>query len=133
MISGVNHITWDVTDIDETFAFYVDLLGFTPIMKSEWSAYFLAGDVWLAVCKGERRDDDRYDHLAFHVDEEQYAGFVARLLSRGVQEWKENETEGDSFYFLDPSGNRFEIHSSSLEARIRDGKARWGEGVKWYV
>jgi hypothetical protein len=47
--------------------------------------------------------------------------------------WKENETEGDSFYFLDPSGNKFELHYSSLRNRIEDGKANWGSEVTWYV
>jgi catechol 2,3-dioxygenase-like lactoylglutathione lyase family enzyme len=59
MISGINHLTWTVKDIEESFAFYVDVLGFAPLMKSERSAYFLAGDVWIAVVKGVSRVDDR--------------------------------------------------------------------------
>ena len=133
MISGINHLTWCVSDIEETFRFYVDTLGFEPIMKSNGSAYFTAGDTWSAVIEGERRADNRYDHVAFHVDETTYADFVARLLRFGVEEWKFNESEGESFYFLDPSGNKFEIHSSDLEARIRDGKATWGDDVKWFA
>ncbi len=133
MISGINHLTWCVSDIEETFRFYVDALSFVPVMKSEWSAYFVAGDVWIAVTKGDRRADSRYDHIAFHVDEAKYDECVAKLLGFGVEEWKDNESEGNSFYFLDPSGNKFEIHSSDLEARIRDGKANWGENVTWYA
>jgi catechol 2,3-dioxygenase-like lactoylglutathione lyase family enzyme len=133
MISGINHLTWSVADIEETFSFYVDVLGLTPVMKSEWSAYFLAGDVWIAVVKGEHRKDSRYDHVAFRVDEADYRALVASLERHGVSQWKVNESEGASFYFLDPSGNRFEVHSSDLEARVRDGKANWGDAVTWYV
>ena len=132
MISGINHLTWNVTDIEATFAFYVHVLGFTPVMKSDWSAYFLAGDVWIAVVKGERRNDSRYDHIAFHIDRPDYSKLVSKLVQLGVKQWKENETEGESFYFLDPSGNKFELHYSDLAARIRDGKANWGAGVTWY-
>jgi catechol 2,3-dioxygenase-like lactoylglutathione lyase family enzyme len=133
MISGINHLTWNVTDIETTFAFYVQVLGFVPVMKSEWSAYFLAGDVWIAVVKGERRQDDRYDHVAFNIDRANYSKLVSKLLALGIKQWKENESEGESFYFLDPSGNKFELHYSDLEARILDGKTNWGEDVTWFT
>lgn len=132
MITGINHLTWSVSDIDESFRFYVDVLGFRPVMKCAWSAYFMAGDVWVAVVQGDRRDDERYDHIAFHVDPDDYVDLVARLRAAGAEEWKDNETEGDSFYFLDPSDNKFEIHFSDIEARIEDGKANWGDSVTWY-
>ena len=73
MILGINHLTWNVTDIEATFRFYVDALGFRPVMKSAWSACFLAGETWIAVVKGDRRNDQRYDHIAFHIDEAAYA------------------------------------------------------------
>ncbi|MBM3265245.1 MAG: glutathione transferase [candidate division Zixibacteria bacterium] len=101
-------------------------------MKCDWSAYFLAGNLWIAVVRGERRDDSRYDHIAFNIDSANYSRLVSRLMRLGVKQWKENETEGESFYFLDPSGNKFELHYSDLEARIRDGKANWGSGVTWF-
>ena len=132
MITGINHLTWNVTDIEETFEFYVSVLGFTPIMKCGWSAYFLAGHVWIAVVKGESRDDARYDHIAFHIDRADYQTLVSKLVNLGIKQWKENETEGESFYFLDPSGNKFELHYSDLDSRIQDGKANWGNDVTWY-
>lgn len=132
MISGINHLTWSVFDIEESFNFYVDVLGFKPVMKCEWSAYFLAGDTWIAVVKGEKRADDRYDHIALQIGQRDYALLASRLVSLGVRQWKQNESEGDSFYFLDPSDNKFELHYSGLEARIKDGKANWDRGVTWY-
>lgn len=132
MITGINHITWNVVDLEETFEFYTQILGLKPIMKSTKSAYFQAGTTWLAVVKGPKREDDRYDHLAFHVEEDDYDAMVDALLQHGVEQWQKNESEGNSFYFLDPSGNRFEIHSSDLAARIREGKKTWGDLVVWY-
>src|SRR5262245_50599022 len=124
-MSGINHLTWTVTDIETSFAFYVDVLGFKPVMKCTWSAYFLAGEVWISVVTGERRTDTRYDHIAFQVNRADYAALVSRLIVAKAPVWKENQSEGDSFYFLDPSGNKFEIHYSDLAARIQDGKTNW--------
>jgi catechol 2,3-dioxygenase-like lactoylglutathione lyase family enzyme len=133
LITGINHLTWNVSSIDEAFDFYVDVLGFKPVMKYEWSAYFLTGETWIAIVKGEKRSDERYDHIAFQISPGDYALLVSRLTALGVRQWKQNESEGDSFYFLDPSDNKFELHYSDLEARIEHGKANWGPSVRWYL
>jgi catechol 2,3-dioxygenase-like lactoylglutathione lyase family enzyme len=118
-------------DIATSFTFYVDVLGLKPIMKCSWSAYFLAGDVWIAVVQGEARTDNRYDHIAFQVDPVDHRKLVAKLIEAKCTVWKENETEGDSFYFFSIPGNKFELHYSSLKSRIADGKANWGNDVTW--
>ena len=91
------------------------------------------GGTWLAVVKGERRRDDRYDHTAFDLDLSDYENMVRKLRDNDVVQWKDNESEGDSYYFLDPSCNRFEIYCSSLESRIKHGKENWKGDVEWYV
>ena len=67
MIQGINHITWNVLDIDQAFHFYTDLLGIQPIMKSNKSAYFLVGSCWCAIVLGECKTENSYNHLAFDV------------------------------------------------------------------
>ena len=42
MITGINHINIAVRNIEVSFAFYREVLGFTPLCKSEGSAYLLA-------------------------------------------------------------------------------------------
>jgi catechol 2,3-dioxygenase-like lactoylglutathione lyase family enzyme len=133
MIQGINHITWNVLDIDQAFHFYTDLLGIQPIMKSNKSAYFLVGSCWCAIVLGECKTENSYNHLAFDVLPEEFNFCVQKLKNAGVVEWKKNNTEGDSFYFLDPSGNKFELHSSTLKNRINEGKANWGSTVTWFV
>ena len=133
MTSGLNHLSWDVVDIEETFSFYVDVLGFVPVMKSKTSAYFTVGKLWIAVVKGERNTSERYDHIAFSIAKGQYGQMVAKLRNCHVSEWKKNESEGESFYFLDPSGNRMEIHVGDLASRIADGKQNWDKDIEWFV
>ena len=104
-----------------------------PIMKSSQSAYLLAGNCWCAITLGQHRQDQRYDHIAFDILPNDYEACIKRLKQTHVTEWKENSTEGASFYFLDPSGNKFELHYSTLEDRVKQGKKHWGPNIKWYI
>ena len=102
-------------------------------MKSSVSTYFTIGDCWCAVVLEQNIENQNYNHIALDVAPDDFDRVVQNLQSKGIVEWKENNTEGDSFYFLDPSGNKFEIHSSSLQQRIQEGKTNWGDEVIWYV
>jgi catechol 2,3-dioxygenase-like lactoylglutathione lyase family enzyme len=135
MLTGINHITISVRDLEESFSFYRDILGFSPVMKSCYSAYFLCGTTWIALQeeKEKNHSTDRYSHVAFDIEGNNYSAFVANLRRHKIPEWQENSTQGNSYYFCDPSGNRFEIHVSSIEARIKHGKETWKDDVTWFV
>ncbi len=134
MIDGINHITLSVVDIGTSFLFYRDVLGFKPVMRSPFSAYFTFGGIWLALVeeKSANRENDTYAHIALNLVKKDFRTMVERLVENGVVQWQENRSEGESFYFLDPSGNRFELHYSTLEARVKHGKEEW-DGVEWFV
>lgn len=136
MITGINHITLAVHDVGKSFAFYTEIMGLTPIQKNPHSAYLLAGQTWIALIKDSHARSEslpEYTHIAFSVRPQDFAEAKARLLTAGVRKWKDNTTEGDSFYFLDPNGHKLEIHSTDLDARIRSAKESWGEEVEWFV
>ena len=135
MIRGGNHITLCVVDIEESFRFYREVLGFRPVMRSGFSAYLQAGTLWLALTAGLQASlptSADYSHVAFDVHPSQFEVVASRLRRHGVREWQTNRTEGDSVYFLDPNGHKLEIHAGDLEQRIRSGKAAWGPSVQWY-
>ena len=123
MISGINHITLSVSDLDRAFEFYVDLLGLKPIARWYKGAHLLAGNLWvclnLEASLTERVPSATYDHVALTVSADDFASLRERLLRSGVAQWQENHSEGDSFYFLYPDGHKLEIHTTTLQDRLK--------------
>ncbi len=135
MINGINHITISVRDINTSFDFYKNVLLFKPVMKSEFSAYFKFKNLWIALQQEKReiQKNNLYSHIAFNISKRYYDKMVEHLKINKVKTWQKNKTEGESFYFIDPDGNKFEIHYSTLKDRIKHGKKNWSNKVKWFV
>lgn len=135
MIRGLNHITLAVRDIEQSLAFYSELLGLRPIATWPKGAYLLAGDLWLAlVVDAAARSTAlaEYSHVAFTVHPADFAQLSQAIRSAGVPLWQENWTEGDSLYFVDPNGHKLEIHASDLAARLRSARAQPWEGLQLF-
>jgi catechol 2,3-dioxygenase-like lactoylglutathione lyase family enzyme len=70
VIGGVNHITLAVSNIERSFIFYRDVLGFKPLCRWHAGAYFTVGELWLCLSldseatKSIRSD---YTHYAFSI------------------------------------------------------------------
>jgi catechol 2,3-dioxygenase-like lactoylglutathione lyase family enzyme len=134
MINGINHITISVKNIDAAFLFYKDVLRLKPVMKSDISAYFLAGKIWIALDqKVQYVASENYSHICFNISKRHYKYFAEKIKENGIKEWQNNKTEGDSLYIMDDSGKKLEIHFSTLKERIKYGKKHFGNSVKWYV
>ncbi len=122
MISSVNHITLSVKNLDEGFNFYTEILGLKPLAKCKGkSAYLLAGNDWIVLVKAKdskERVATSYAHLAFSVSEKEFAAMAEKIRSSGAEIWQDNSSPGESLYFLDPSGNRLEIHVGSWQSRL---------------
>ena len=122
MIKGANHYTISCSNLEKSFSFYKDVLGFKPLMKHAKGAYFLAGDLWFCIDLGETSPTQDYTHLSFTVDQTLFKQFSEEIISSGTKLWKENKSEGDSLYFLDPDGHKFEIHVGDWKTRINHYK-----------
>jgi len=130
MINGVNHITFAVRDLKESIKFYKDLLGLRLVAHWDKGAYLLAGNMWIAlnVDKTTRTEPSSdYSHIAFNVLSIDYPKLKVRLIKAGVETFKENSSEGDSFYFLDPNGHKLELHYNTLEDRLE-----WAKKNDWH-
>lgn len=121
-VLGLNHITLAVADVQRSLTFYQDILGCT--LRALWAdgAYLEAGSFWLCLScdDGRARQTPHadYTHVAFSVSRDDFAAMSETLMSNCVI-WKENSSEGDSVYFLDPDGHKLEIHVGSLESRLQ--------------
>src|SRR5262245_29646005 len=122
MITGLNHLTLAVSDLERSIRFYTELLGFSIRWRGPSSAYLEAGTLWLAlVLDPEVRDSPllEYSHAAFSVAASALPAISERLTRSGVASWQESN-RADSFYFLDPDGHKLELHTGNLQNRLRE-------------
>lgn len=134
MIIGLNHITLSVRSLEESFDFYQQVLGFRPLMRKSKSAYFLAGDLWFCIEEDSVVRQEalpEYTHVAFSVRGEDFRELSARISDSGAQIFKENKSEGESLYFIDPNGHKLEIHVGDWKSRLAAYKGQ--EGVEIFV
>ncbi len=135
LITGINHITLAVSDLDRSFEFYTEVVGLKPVAKWVRGAYLVAGDHWvcLSVDPSTRRGPQpETTHIAFSVPAEDHAECAERVLAHGVSVWKENQSEGPSLYFLDPDGHKLELHAGDLKSRLAALEEQPYEGLELY-
>lgn len=136
MISGVNHITFSIRNLEESLDFYHNLLGFSLIAKWPKGAYLLAGNMWIALVIDEKLREkalEEYSHIAFTVSEEDFEILSKKIIDSGTEIFQKNKTEGASLYFIDPNGHKLEIHASNLETRIRSAKEAPWNGLEFFI
>lgn len=113
-ISGVHHVSLNVTDAVESTRFYVDVLGF--IERADRPEFPFAGS-WLQVgeqqvhlLEVEDHVPPKGQHFALHVGD--IDAVRAELIERGV-DVSEPSAIGDvcrQCFFTDPSGNLIELN-----------------------
>lgn len=121
MITGINHLTLAVKDLDASLRFYTDVLDFQPVVRWSKGAYLTAGTCWLALALDPSTRPGplpEETHVAFGVSDRDFPELVRRLRAADVGIWRENRSEGASLYFLDPDGHKLEIHVGSLQSRM---------------
>ncbi|AKG71844.1 TPA: fosfomycin resistance glutathione transferase [Serratia fonticola] len=135
MLLGLNHLTLAVSEVERSFRFYVEVLGFTPKARWHQGAYLTLGELWLCLSLDDARRDrtsSDYTHYAFSVAPVSFALIVERLRKSGVQEWKSNHSEGESCYFLDPDRHALEIHCGDLASRLAACREKPYQGMVFY-
>jgi catechol 2,3-dioxygenase-like lactoylglutathione lyase family enzyme len=126
MISGINHITLSVRDLEASFTFYTTVLGLKPVARWFKGTYLQAAEDWVCLTldpNTRTAAHPEYTHTAFTVSAADYSRLVERLRAAQAVCWQENRSHGDSFYFLDPDGHKLEIHVSNLSDRLQTLKA----------
>ena len=119
-ITGLNHLTLAVSDLQCSVAFYSELLGFSIRMRGASSAYLEAGTLWLALvvdANVRRGPLPEYSHFALSVAPCELRVLADRLTEAGVRRWQESD-HAESFYFLDPDGHKLELHGGDIRQRL---------------
>ncbi|SDX81514.1 Catechol 2,3-dioxygenase [Collimonas sp. OK242] len=135
MLTGINHLTLAISDLPASIEFYKNSLGFKLMASWDAGAYLTIGDLWLCLSLDDKKDDAPqvdYTHYAFSISQRDFASFKARLEAEGIRSWKDNKSEGDSFYFLDPDGYKLEAHVGDLCSRLEKCRLHPYSGMTFY-
>jgi catechol 2,3-dioxygenase-like lactoylglutathione lyase family enzyme len=135
LLTGLNHLTLAVTDLNRSVAFYHDLLQLRLEATWDTGAYLSLPGLWLCLSLDPLRNSEPaadYTHFAFSINARDFPLFVERLRSANVQEWRDNRSEGASFYFLDPDGHKLEAHVGDLVSRLAACRQLPYTGMKFF-
>ena len=131
MISGINHLTITVSNLEVSLEFYSNLLGLQAEVCWDNGAYLSGPGIWLCLNKGDAKPAQDYSHIAFSVEAEHFEALQEKITATGFGIWQENTSEGDSVYFLDPDGHKLEIHCGGLIQRLESLKQKPYSGLRW--
>ncbi len=99
---GVNHIAFEVHDLDQSLAWYERFFSFELRGRRGSMAWIDLGDQFLALSEGGPETPDRSRHVGLVVDDKE--ALRAELLAAGEQVSRDG-----SLRVRDPSGNLLEI------------------------
>ena len=122
MITGISHITLVVQNLERTAAFLESIFEAKEVYSSSTAKYFIITDLWIALNKGNPLSERTYNHIAFAIQDNVFDEYVERLINANaeiVQGRARGDDEGRSVYFYDYDNHLFELHTSTLEERLK--------------
>lgn len=131
MLQGLNHITIAVSDLDRSLIFYTEFVGMKAVVRWDAGAYLTLAESWFCLSCDKVQPAQDYSHIAFSIATEDFGRFARKLKDAGIVEWKQNSSEGDSLYFLDPDGHQLEAHCGDLQSRLSALKTQPYAGLVW--
>ncbi|WDR36734.1 fosfomycin resistance glutathione transferase [Pseudomonas serboccidentalis] len=135
MLTGLNHLTLAVSDLPRSLAFYRDVLNLRVEATWDAGAYLSLPGLWLCLSLDAQRGAEPsvdYTHYAFSLDQADFPAFTQKLKAANVREWRDNRSEGASFYFLDPDGHKLEAHVGDLASRLVACRLKPYAGMRFY-
>ncbi|HEY6367008.1 MAG TPA: VOC family protein [Candidatus Binatia bacterium] len=117
---GVVHFSLPVTDLERSAMFYSELLGMKVVQKTPRMVFLKCGEDYFILAKGNTplkydSSEETPVHHAFKVATDDFEPAVEFLRQSGVrvfhiEDRRDGVFWGRQAYFLDPDGNKLEIH-----------------------
>ena len=126
MSLSFNHLTIAVSDLARSVRFYTEVVGLHMDATWDRGAYLSAGSTWICLSVDEPMNvgpAQDYTHFAFGCSADEFAEHAQRIRDSGASIWKQNRSEGESLYFLDPDGHQLELHIGNLFTRLESCRA----------
>ena len=126
----ISHITLIVKNLNKTSVLLNTLFDAKEIYDSQqkkFSLYpekfFLVKDLWIAVMQNSSNKLPKtYNHIAFKIDEQDIDSFVSKIQMLGLTvEPGRSRVKGEasSIYFYDYDNHLFELHTGTLQERLK--------------
>ncbi|WP_413827707.1 FosX/FosE/FosI family fosfomycin resistance hydrolase [Tateyamaria sp.] len=129
MVQGLSHMTFIVSDLNKMEEILTTVLDAKKTYDSGDKTFSLSkerffdiGGIWVATMEGEPLLEKTYNHIAFKMAPNDYDDRLQRIKALGleVREGRSRiEGEGHSIYFYDHDNHMFELHSGTLEERLK--------------
>lgn len=133
MPHALSHITFIVRDLDRMEDIVTRVLKGRKIYDSGEKSFslsrerfFLIGEgeqaVWFVTMEGESPIERSYNHVAFKIDEAEIDDRLQAIRELGLplkDARPRISGEGYSIYFYDDDHHLFELHTGTLEDRLR--------------
>ncbi|MBB4143784.1 FosX/FosE/FosI family fosfomycin resistance hydrolase [Rhizobium rhizoryzae] len=132
-MQALSHITFVVSDLDRMEKIVTRVLKGRKVYDSGETSFSLSRErffligaepsaVWIAIMEGEGLSHRSYNHVAFRIEPSDMDERLKAIEDLGL-ELKDPrsrvEGEGQSIYFYDDDNHLFELHTGTLEERLK--------------
>jgi len=130
MIHGISHITLIVKDLGRSADLFRKIFNAREVYASGDNYYsrskekfFMINETWFALMEGDSLKEKTYNHIAFRIADDDYDGYIEIISELGLETIKDRKRiagEGRSIYFYDYDNHLFELHTGSLDERLKN-------------
>lgn len=128
-LQGLSHMTFIVHDLKKATLFFQTIFDAKEVYSSGTDTFsiakekfFLIGELWIAIMEGESLPSKTYNHIAFKIETSEVPIYLEKIRTLGLtikDERPRVSGEGQSIYFYDYDNHLFELHTGTLEERLR--------------
>ena len=125
---NISHLTFIVKDLDRATLFFTKIFEAKEIYSSRSNTFsiskekfFLINNIWVCIMEGSSLSERTYNHVAFHINENDFNQYLLRIKEVGAEIKPERTRvtgEGRSIYFYAFDNHLFELHTGTLSERL---------------